>query len=81
MATVTGITQAKATAIENASIVDGDVNGSGHLILTKHDGSTIDAGSVIGPAGANGVSGAIAVTALENVPAGTPAGTPVFLKA
>lgn len=51
MATVDGLTKARMLAIEAASIVDGTVNGSGHLILTKHDGSTIDAGSVIGPQG------------------------------
>jgi len=48
MATVTGITAARAAAIEAASVVSGTINGSGHLILTKHDGSVIDAGSVVG---------------------------------
>jgi len=35
-------------AIEAASVVSGTINGSGHLILTTHDGSTIDAGYVLG---------------------------------
>jgi hypothetical protein len=35
-------------AIEAASVVGGTINGSGHLILTKHDSSVIDAGSVVG---------------------------------
>lgn len=48
MATVTGLTAERMEAIEAASIVDGEVNGSGHLILTTHGGATIDAGSVIG---------------------------------
>jgi hypothetical protein len=38
-------------AIEAASVVGGSVNGSGRLILTKQNASTIDAGSVIGPQG------------------------------
>jgi microcystin-dependent protein len=54
MATVTGLTKERMETIEANSIVDGDVV-SGHLILTKHDGSTIDAGSVVGPTGAPGV--------------------------
>lgn len=56
MATVTGFTAARMLAIEAASVVGGVINGSGHLILTKHDASTIDTGSVIGPTGAPGVS-------------------------
>jgi hypothetical protein len=48
MATVTGLTAERMLAIEGASVVGGEVNGSGHLILETHDGSLIDAGSVIG---------------------------------
>jgi microcystin-dependent protein len=51
MATVTGLTAGRMLEIEAESIVGGAVNGSGHLILTRHDGVTIDAGSVIGPTG------------------------------
>lgn len=39
------------------NIVDGDVDGSGHLILTKRGGGTVDAGSVIGPTGSPGAAG------------------------
>jgi hypothetical protein len=46
MATVTGLTADRMLEIEAASVIDGDVI-DGELILTKHDGSTIDAGSVI----------------------------------
>lgn len=47
MASVTGITVAKALQIENASIISGAVSEStGHLILTTKGGSTIDAGLV-----------------------------------
>jgi len=42
--------------IEAASVVDGDVV-AGNLILTKHDGSEINAGSVVGPAGPTGPPG------------------------
>jgi microcystin-dependent protein len=56
MATVTGLTAERMLEIEGASVVDGDVV-SGHLILTKHDGTTIDAGSVIGPTGPSGPVG------------------------
>lgn len=54
MATVTGFTAARMQAIEDGTVVDGVVDGSGHLILTKHDDSTIDAGPVVGPTGPAG---------------------------
>lgn len=55
MATVTGLTAARMLAIEAASIVDGDIVGD-NLILTKHDGSTVDAGNARGPSGIGGIS-------------------------
>lgn len=58
MATVTGLTAARMLEIEDASVVDGAVNGSGNLILTTHGGGTIDAGNVIGPEGPPGGSAA-----------------------
>lgn len=51
MATITGLTKERMLEIEGASVVSGVVTAA-HLILTKHDGSTVDAGYVIGP-GAN----------------------------
>lgn len=54
MATVTSFTKERILAIEAATIVDGEVDGSGHLILTRHDSTTIDAGSVVGPTGPTG---------------------------
>lgn len=50
MATVTGLTAERMLEIEAASVVSGAVSGD-ELILTKHDGSTIDAGNVRGPQG------------------------------
>jgi len=44
MATVDGLTKARMLAIEAASIVSGLINGSGHLILSRFDGETVDAG-------------------------------------
>jgi hypothetical protein len=59
MTTVTGLTADRMLAIEAASVIDGDVDGSGNLILTKHDGTQINAGSVIGPPGPQGPIGAM----------------------
>lgn len=49
MGTVDVLTKTRMLAIEAASVIGGVVNGSGHLILTKFDTTTIDAGPVIGP--------------------------------
>lgn len=56
MTTVTSLTADRMLAIEAASVVDGDVVGD-NLILTKHDGSQINAGSVRGPQGTPGPVG------------------------
>lgn len=48
MATVTGITYAKALDILGQSVVSGVINGFGHLILTRDNGQTIDAGDFSG---------------------------------
>jgi hypothetical protein len=57
MATITGMTAAAMEAIANDMIVGASINGSGHLILTQQDSSTIDAGNVMGPAGPTGPAG------------------------
>ena len=59
MATVTVFTAARMEAIEGSSVVSGTINGSGHLILTKHDGTTLDAGDVTGPQGPQGPVGEV----------------------
>jgi microcystin-dependent protein len=56
MATVTGLTADRMLEIEAASIIDGEIV-DGKLILTKHDGTQIDAGNVEGPAGPPGPQG------------------------
>lgn len=47
MSVVQVFTAARMAAIEAASVVSGTINGSGRLILTKHDNSTVDAGQVV----------------------------------
>ena len=61
----TGATGATGPAGSNGTsgsngvgITTAAVNGSGNLIITKTDSSTVDAGSVIGPTGAQGTTGA-----------------------
>lgn len=56
MTTVVGLTASRMQEIEAASVVDGDVV-AGNLILSKHDGSQINAGPVIGPPGPVGPAG------------------------
>jgi microcystin-dependent protein len=63
MATITGLTAARMQEIEAASVVDGDVV-SGNLILTKHDGTQLDAGPVVGPAGPPGPTGPQGLSAI-----------------
>jgi microcystin-dependent protein len=68
MATITGLTAARMIEIEDASIVDGVVDVDGNLILTKFDGSTINAGPVIGPTGATGAQGTPGVAGVSSIP-------------
>ena len=44
MASVTGITAARADEILGQSVVSGSINGDGHLILARQNGETFDAG-------------------------------------
>jgi microcystin-dependent protein len=63
MATITGLTAERMLEIEGGSVVEGEIIGS-NLILTKHDGSTIDAGPVIGPQGPVGPMGPSGVASI-----------------
>lgn len=58
MATVTGLTAERMRAIEAACITAGAVN-LDNLILTRHDGTSFDAGNVRGPQGIQGPIGPI----------------------
>lgn len=53
MATVTGYTAERMKEIEDSAVVDGNIVGD-NLILVRHDGGTIDAGSVRGEQGPPG---------------------------
>jgi len=46
MATVTGMTAAAMIAIRNGMVTGAHFDSAGHLILTKYDGTTVDAGVV-----------------------------------
>lgn len=59
MATVTAYTAQRMKQIEDASIVGGRVS-SDNLILTRFDGTEINAGNVRGPQGETGTTGGIA---------------------
>ena len=52
------ITSTLDTLTISTGIDTATVNGAGELIITLDDGSTINAGSVVGPAGADGANGA-----------------------
>jgi microcystin-dependent protein len=67
MATITGLTAERMLAIEGESIVDGSIIG-GNLILTKFDGTTIDAGPVVGPTGPAGPQGTPGVAGVSSIP-------------
>lgn len=63
MATVTGLTASRMLEIEAESIIDGEVV-AGNLILTKHDGTEINAGPVTGPTGPAGPTGPSSVSSI-----------------
>ena len=63
MATVTGLTAERMLEIEGESVVEGEIIG-GNLILTKHNGDTVDAGPVIGPQGPTGPMGPSGVASI-----------------
>ncbi len=47
MGEVTVFNAERSQQIEDNTIINGAINGSGHLILTRHDGTEIDAGSAL----------------------------------
>jgi microcystin-dependent protein len=59
MATITGLTADRMLEIEGQSVISGAIVNN-HLILTKHDGSTVDAGALPpGPQGPSGPAGGL----------------------
>lgn len=81
MATVDGYTKAHMDSLVAANIVGGTVDVNKHLQLTRHDGTTVDAGLLpagpTGPAGSvntvNGHGGTDPVLTATDVGAATPA--------
>lgn len=65
MATVTGYTAEHIQELIDTMIASAAVVG-GNLILTLHNGGTVNAGSVIGPTGATGATGT--VVNLDSIP-------------
>lgn len=76
MPTVSGFTIDRALSMEAATVVDGAVVGD-NLILTRHDSTTIDAGSVRGPTGLPGISNAEFDAQMDDLLAEIGLGTPV----
>lgn len=68
MTTITGLTADRMLEIEGQSIIDGTIDPSGHLILTKFDGTTIDAGPAVGPIGLQGPQGTPGVAGVSSIP-------------
>lgn len=66
MTSVTGMTAARMQQIEDESIINGLIT-AGHLILTRHDGTPIDAGPVIGPAGPVGPAGPTSIAIATSI--------------
>lgn len=68
MATITGLTASRMLEIEGSSIVDGEIDVDGNLILVKHDGTTINAGPVQGEQGIQGIQGEPGVAGVSSIP-------------
>jgi microcystin-dependent protein len=63
MATITGLTAERMLEIEGSSVINGTIV-NGNLILTKHDGTTVNAGPVAGPPGPQGPQGPASISAI-----------------
>lgn len=90
MATVTGYTKAFMDTIVDATVTGAHIDGSGHLILELHDGSTVDAGYMLAslPDASDTVKGKVelatnaeTVTGTDTVRATTPAGVAAAIAA
>ncbi len=66
MATVTGYTAERMKEIEDSAIIDGDIVGN-DLILSRYDGTQINAGVVRGPQGIQGATGSSGDTSIQVV--------------
>ena len=75
MPTVTGLTAARLIELEDATVIGGHIDVSGHLILEQHDGGEIDAGDalVAVPSASETTEGAIELATQAEVNTGTDA--------
>lgn len=69
MATVTGMTAAAMIAIRDGTVVSAHFDSANHLILTKYDGTTIDAGALGGATTA--LAGAVELATSAETQTGT----------
>lgn len=67
MATVTGMTAARAQVIEDEAMASAAVDGNGDLIITRNNAAPINAGSVIGPQGVPGPTGDVSTQDLTDI--------------
>lgn len=67
MGTITGYTAEFIDAVLQGTIKDADVDVNGNLIFTKMDNTQFNAGSVIGPQGAQGPTGATSIEIVTSV--------------
>ena len=69
MATVTGMTAAAMLAIRDGTVVTGHFDAASHLILTKYDGTLVDAGAVL--AATTGQAGVVELATSAETQSGT----------
>lgn len=71
MATITGLTAARMLAIEDATVVSGAFDSAGHLIMTRENGTTFDAGVM--PDATSVVKGIVELATIAETTTGTDA--------
>lgn len=73
MATVQSMNLTRLTALEDATVIDGYINGSGDLILVQHDSTEINAGSALPlmPDASETVKGKVELATTAEATAGT----------
>jgi hypothetical protein len=73
MATVNGLTAEAMTAIKNGTVLSATIDGSGHLIFTRADGTTFDSGAVFAsiPSATTSIPGITQLATSAETTAGT----------
>lgn len=75
MATVTAFTAERMKEIEDSAVVGGHITGP-NLILVRHDGTSFNAGEVVGPSGPAGPAGSSGDTSIQVVTSTTRPSSP-----